>query len=213
MGDKLVVEMCPLSSYPKSVLTRALPPEADIMCTNPLLAVGAPLDGSPFVYEKVRIRDTRRADAFISTFERARCQVVEMSAEDNDAYIADAEFVTHLTGRLLDRDLLPVSPVSSREYSALTEVAEMTTNDSFDMFYGMFKYNNRAKELLDKMRDNLASVERKLTAKEAYLTASAEMKNADRQKLLAEFRMLLREMAKTNAVGSLNEQLDDVEKT
>jgi hypothetical protein len=61
----------------------------------------------------------------------------------------------------------------------------------------MFKYNDRAKELLNKMRDNLASVERKLAAKEAYLAASAEMKNTDRQKLLAECRMLLREVAKS----------------
>ena len=123
--------------------------------------------------------------------------MVEMAAEDHDSYVADAEFVTHLTGRLLDRNLLPVTPVCSREYSALCDVADMTANDTFDLFYGMFKYNDRAKELLNKMRDNLASVERKLAAKEAYLAASAEMKNTDRQKLLAECRMLLREVAKS----------------
>ena len=65
--------------------------------------------------------------------------MVEKTAEDHDAFVADAEFVTHLTGRLLDRNLLPISPISSKEYSALCDVAEMTTNDSFDMFYGMFK--------------------------------------------------------------------------
>ena len=81
----------------------------------------------------------------------------------------------------------------------------MTTNDSFDMFYGMFKYNDRAKELLNTMRDNLASVERKLAAKEAYLAASAEMKNTDRQKLLAECKLLLREMATSNANLEENE--------
>ncbi|KAL9180081.1 hypothetical protein ACHAXT_008051 [Thalassiosira profunda] len=199
LRNKLVVEVCPLNVYPRTVLTRALPPEADILCANPMFGPGHPLDGVPVVYEKVRIRDTRRADCFLSTFERARCQMVEMAAEDHDAYVADAEFVTHLTGRLLDRNLLPVSPVSSREYAALCDVADMTTHDTFDMFYGMFKYNDRAKELLNAMRDNLASVERKLAAKEAYLAASAEMKNTDRQKLLAECRMLLQEMAKSGA--------------
>jgi len=198
LRNKLVVEMCPLSSYPKSVLTRALPSEADIMCTNPLFGEGMTLDGAPFIFEKTRIKDSRRADCFLSTFESARCRMVEMSAEDHDAYVVDAEFVTHLIGHLLGRNLLPESPVTSREYSALTEVAEMTTNASFDRFYGMFKYNNRARELLDKMRDNLASLERKLAAKEAYLAASAEMKNADRQRLLAECRMLLQEMARSN---------------
>ncbi|KAL7539212.1 hypothetical protein ACHAXR_010880 [Thalassiosira sp. AJA248-18] len=201
LSKKLVVEVCPLQVYPRTVLSRMLPPDADILCTNPMFGPDLPLEGVPVVYEKVRIGDIRRADCFLSTFERARCQMVEMAAEDHDAYVADAEFVTHLTGRLLDNNLLPVSPVSSREYTALCDVSDMTTNDTFDMFYGMFKYNDRAKDLLDKMRDNLASVERKLAAKEAYLEASAEMKNTDRQKLLAECRLLLREMAKSTVVS------------
>jgi len=208
LRNKLVVEICPLSVYPRTILTRMLPPDTDILCTNPMFGPGLVSDGSsssetswdglPFVYEKVRVADAKRADCFLSIFESARCQMVEMTAEDHDAYVADAEFVTHLTGRLLDRNLLPVTPVSSREYAALCEVAEITANDTFDLFYGMFKYNDRAKELLNKLRDNLASVERKLAAKEAYLAASAEMKNTDRQKLLAECRMLLREVAKSN---------------
>ncbi|KAL7506345.1 hypothetical protein ACHAXN_003627 [Cyclotella atomus] len=221
LRNKLIVEACPLAVYPRTVLTRVLPPEADILCTNPMFGPAItenkpndlPLDGLPFVYEKVRIADTSRADCFLSIFERARCQMVEMSAEDHDAYVADAEFVTHLTGRLLDKNLLSVTPISSREYAALCDVAEMTASDTFDLFYGMFKYNDRAKELLNRMRDNLASVERKLAAKEAYLAASSEMKNTDRQKLLAECRMLLREVAKSNGkeevdASSLKEKLD-----
>jgi hypothetical protein len=39
--------------------------------------------------------------------------------------------------------------------------ADMTANDNFDLFYGMFKYNYQTKELLNRMRDNLANVERK----------------------------------------------------
>ncbi len=176
------------------------------LVSDGIAASEANWDGLPFVYERVRVSDTNRADCFLSIFESARCQMVEMTAEDHDTYVADAEFVTHLTGRLLDRNLLPVTPVSSREYAALCEVADITANDTFDLFYGMFKYNEHAKELLNKMRDNLASVERKLAAKEAYLAASAEMKNTDRQKLLAECRMLLREVAKSNHEASLKEE-------
>ena len=75
----------------------------------------------------------------------------------------------------------------------------MTTNDTFDMFYRMFKYNDCIKELLNMMRDGLVSVKGKLTAKEACLVASAEMKNTDRQQLLAECKMLLKEMVTSNA--------------
>jgi hypothetical protein len=84
----------------------------------------------------------------------------------------------------------------SKEYEALTEVAESTSGDSFDLFFGMFKYNERAKEHLAAMRENLASLERQLAAREAYLMAKDEMRKSDRQQLLAETRLLLQELAR-----------------
>jgi arogenate dehydrogenase (NADP+), plant len=213
---KLVVEMGVLNSYPKSVLLRIFGnyPDVDILTSHAMLgpiqnADGSPYagtsswDGRPFVYEKVRIaHDALRCERFLKIFEEARCRMVEMSAEQHDASIADAEFVTYLTGRLLvDKQLLPPTPVASKEYAALCDVADMTANDSFDLFFGMYKYNDRAKEHMSKMRDNLAHLERQLAAKEAYLAASAEMKNSDRQRLIAETRLLLQEVARESLFG------------
>jgi hypothetical protein len=59
----------------------------------------------------------------------------------------------------------------------------------------MFKYNSHARDHLNKMRENLVNIERQLVAKESYLAASTEMRNNDRQRLLAETKLLLREVA------------------
>jgi prephenate dehydrogenase len=209
LRNKLVVEVCPLSSHPKAVLLRQFGPDVDILSTHPMFGPSpqedpyAPpsWDGRPLVYEKARISNAKRCDAFLSIFEEARCQLVEMTAEQHDASTADAEFVTHLTGRLLDPQLLPPTPVSSKEYAALCDVADMTSGDSFDLFFGMFKFNERAKDHLNKMRDNLARVERQLAAKEAYITARAEMKTTDRQQLIAETKLLLQDIVQS---GELN---------
>lgn len=174
LRGKLVVEVCPLSSHPKAVMLRHFGPEVDILSTHPMFGPTSSedpystpsWDGRPLVYEKVRIADAKRCENFLSIFEDARCQLVEMTAEQHDDTTADAEFVTHLTGRLLDKQLLPATPVTSKEYAALLDVADMTSGDSFDLFFGMFKFNERAKEHLNKMRDNLARVERQLAAKE-----------------------------------------------
>ena len=107
--------------------------------------------------------------------------------------------------RLLDRKLLPPTPVTSKEYNALTEVGEMSYGDSFDRFFGMYNYNERAKDYLSIMRENLASIERQLAAREAYLAAKAEMRKSDRQQLLAETRLLLQEIAQGGALLSLPE--------
>lgn len=207
LRGKLIVDTCVLSSHPKAVMLRQFGnyPDIDLVTTHPMIAAVASTeenpysasswDGRPLVYDKIRISDISRFEKYLKIFSEARCQLVEMSAEQHDESIANAEFVTHLTGRLLaDKQLLPPSPVVSKEYAALCDVADITAGDSFDLFFGMFKYNEHAKDHLVKMRDNLSRLERQLAAKEAYLAASAEMRNSDRQRLLAETKMLLREI-------------------
>lgn len=229
MKGKLIVETCVLNAHPKAVLLEAFGgyPEIDILSTH--LMVGAVLseenpyvtaawDGRPFVFEKVRVLDGRRCEKFLRIFQEARCQMIEMSAEQHDDSIADAEFVTHLTGRLLvDKQLLPPTPVVSKEYAALADVADMTSGDSFDLFFGMFKYNRNAREHMTKLRDNLATLEQQLAAKEAYLAATVELRNNERQRLLAETRQLLQEVAQNgnlfNTATSLSKGEDKTSKS
>lgn len=220
LRGKLVVEVCPLNAHPKSVMQKHLGPDVDIMSSHPMLGAGkddpyassASWDGRPMVYEKVRVQNVLRADAFLKIFGEARCQMVEMTAEQHDESTADADFVTHLTGRLLDdSQLLPATPVTSKEYAALCDVADMTSGDSFNLFFSMFKFNKRAKEHLNKMRDNLAKVERQLAAKEAYMAASAEMKSNDRQRLIAETKTLLQEIVQNGGLTSEAKVAEKVE--
>lgn len=216
LKGKLVVETCVLNAHPKSVLLRSYGDvsDIDILSSHPMLGpsrfsedpyASSDWDGRVVVYEKVRISNMARCDKFLKIFEEARCQLIEMDAAAHDASVADAEFVTHLTGRLLvEKQMLPPTPVISKEYAALCDVVDMISNDSFDLFFGMFKYNENAKSHLTKMRDNLARLEQQLAAKEAYLAASIELRNSDRQRLLAETKMLLQEVAQSG--GFLNHE-------
>jgi prephenate dehydratase/prephenate dehydrogenase len=218
LKGKLIVEMGVLNQLPKQVMLQAFAeyPDIDILATHAMFRMSgvnddndggdsnsqlsATWDNRPVIYEKVRISNYARLESFLKIFEDARCRMVEMNSEQHDGTVADAEFVTHLVGRLLsEKQLLPPTPVRSKEYSALRDVADMTSNDSFDLFFGMFKYNPRARDHLNKMRDNLASMERQLVAKESYLAASSEIRSNDRQRLLAETKLLLQEV-----VGNTN---------
>ena len=207
LKGKLVVAMGALNAHPKAVMLRAFGdiPDIDILASHPMFPMlgaasgsnpyaSTSWDGRPVIYEKVRVMDASRCESFLRIFQDARCQMIEMNSEQHDATVADAEFVTHLLGRLLvERQLLPPTPVASKEYAALCDVADMTADDSFDAFFGMFKFNSRAREHLAKLRENLADIERQLVAKESYLEATSEMRNSDRQRLLAETKLLLQE--------------------
>jgi len=154
------------------------------------------------VYERARVANIPRCDRYLEIFERARCEVVEMeTAGDNtnhDSAIGDAQFVTHLIGRLLDRDLLTPSPIVSKEYKDLAKISEIAAAGSFDRFYGMYKYNEHSRDRIRKLRENLASLECELAARGAYLSAKEELIKGDRQRLLSETRMLLQELAKND---------------
>lgn len=217
LKGKLLVEMGVVNSHPKSVLLKLFGdcPEIDLLTSHPMFGfsgatdddpyTSSAWDGRPIIYEKVRVSDIRRCDAFLKIFQDARCQVVEMNSEESWASVADAEFVTHLVGHLLsEKQLLPPTPVISKEYAALCDAADMA--NSFDLFFGMYKYNDRAREHISKMRDNLANLERQLVAKESYLAASNELRSNDRQRLIAETKQLLQEVAQN---GGFTEQSDD----
>lgn len=225
LKGKLIVEMGVLNQHPKELMLQAYGDyhDIDILTTHPMFRVGgiddddnsdsskmtspfaASWDNRPVIYDKVRISNFGRLESFLKIFEDARCRLVEMSSEQHDGTVADAEFVTHLIGRLLsEKQMLPPTPVRSKEYSALLDVADMTSNDSFDLFFGMFRYNPRAREHLNKIRDNLASMERQLVAKESYIAASSEMRNNDRQRLLAETKLLLQEVVAAGNTNTIN---------
>lgn len=222
LAGKLVVDVCPLNLEPRNIMLKAFKdiPDIDILVSNPMFGASFPQngesissnlmaelwDGRPMVYERVRVTNMQRCDRYLKIFEEARCQVVEMASDQHDASTADAEFVTHMIGRLLDQKLLPPTPVMSKEYTALSDVADMTSNDSFDLFFGMYKYNKKAKDHLATMRENLAAVERQLAAREAYLAAKAEMRKSDRQRLLAETRLLLQELVKSSQNSKQQEE-------
>lgn len=61
--------------------------------------------GLPFVYERVRITDHSRAADFLSIWEAERCRMVEMSCELHDKYAANTQFITHLVGRILGKQV------------------------------------------------------------------------------------------------------------
>lgn len=209
LAGKLLVDVSPVNSFPRDLMLRLFSDQSDIdiLVTNPMMGPKPKAaatrddsnmwDGRPMAYDRVRISDMQRCERYLRIFEDARCQVLEMDSKQHDESIAQAEFVTHTIGRLLNNGLLPATPLMSKEYEDLCDVAEMTAGDTLDMFFGMYKHNKKADEYLAMMRESLADIEKKLAARSAYLEAKAEIMQSDRQKLLSETRMLLQELART----------------
>lgn len=69
------------------------------------------------------------------------CNMVEMTCEQHDEISAETQFTTHLVGRTLGRMSLTQTAIDTKGYEALLRLVENTNNDSFELFYGLFMYN------------------------------------------------------------------------
>ena len=67
--------------------------------------------------------------------------MVEMGCAEHDQLAASTQFMTHTVGRVLGEMRLQPTAIDTRGYQSLLDLVDNTTNDSFDLYYGLFMYN------------------------------------------------------------------------
>jgi arogenate dehydrogenase (NADP+), plant len=182
LAGRLVVDVLSVKLYPKGILLEVLPETADLLCTHPMFgpeSAKVSWADLPFVYDVVRLSagataaaSKQRCDAFLNVWRLERCAMVSMSCQAHDEYAASTQFITHTTGRMLAELDVKSTPINTRGYESLLGVVENTTKDSFDLYYGLYRYNPSARAVLDKLESALASLRAKLDDQERGEQAS-----------------------------------------
>ncbi|CAK9046367.1 unnamed protein product [Durusdinium trenchii] len=147
----LVVDVLSVKVHAKTTLLSLLPESCDILCTHPMFGPQSGKHGwagLPFVFERVRLNNARRCEDFLKWWERQGCRMVDMTCELHDEVSAGSQFVTHLTGRILERLSLRTTPINTKGFESLLQLVDNTCADSFDLFFALFKYNPNSAEQL-----------------------------------------------------------------
>ncbi|GMI34336.1 hypothetical protein TrCOL_g13128 [Triparma columacea] len=180
----LVVDVLSVKEHPRRVLLNKIPPHFDILCTHPMFGPESGKNGWSglnFVYERTRIAgvvdygtesatasqlktaDTDyavdRCERFLSIFEEEGCKMVNLSCEAHDTAAANSQFITHLVGRILGRQGLDYTPIDTKGFESVMKLIESTNSDSFDLFYGLYKYNANSMDTILKMKRAMDDVE------------------------------------------------------
>lgn len=103
-----------------------------------------------------------RIERFLSIWEEEGCRMVALSCRDHDLFAANSQFVTHLVGRILGAQGLEPTPIDTKGFDSVLKVVDSTTADSFDLFYGLYKYNKNSLDTILKLRDSMDDVVEKL---------------------------------------------------
>lgn len=167
LGGCLVVDVLSVKLYPQELLLRHLPSDSDILCTHPMFGPEsgkASWKNLPFMYSCVRINQLRRniCDQFLQIWMEEGCRMVNMSSQQHDEYAASTQFITHTTGRMLNEVGVGNTPIDTQGYGSLLKVVDSTCKDSDDLFYGLFKYNPKARVQLDKLESAIHHIRSRL---------------------------------------------------
>lgn len=104
--------------------------------------------------------------------------MVPMSCRDHDSYAANSQFITHLMGRILGAQGLSKTPIDTSGFQSVLKLVDSTTADSFDLFYGLYKYNDNSMDTIVNLRDAMDDVVKNLKAMEA----DEQAKQVEREK-------------------------------
>jgi hypothetical protein len=166
-GGALLVDVLSVKMHPRAVLETVAPPSCDVLCTHPMFGPESgrgSWQGLPFVYEKVLGRQLNKdqTETFLSIFETEGCTMVEMDSEAHDLNSANSQFATHLVGRLLEQLRLTPTPIDTTAFKRMLALKDTVAGDSFDLFYGLYKYNPNSVDTLLLLRRALVDLEWRL---------------------------------------------------
>eukprot|EP00584_Thalassiosira_punctigera_P001499 CAMPEP_0172534778 /NCGR_PEP_ID=MMETSP1067-20121228/7023_1 /TAXON_ID=265564 ORGANISM="Thalassiosira punctigera, Strain Tpunct2005C2" /NCGR_SAMPLE_ID=MMETSP1067 /ASSEMBLY_ACC=CAM_ASM_000444 /LENGTH=370 /DNA_ID=CAMNT_0013319613 /DNA_START=154 /DNA_END=1266 /DNA_ORIENTATION=+ len=119
-----------------------------------------------------------RIERFLSIWEEEGCNMISMSCKDHDAFTANSQFITHLMGRILGVQGLKATPIDTKGFQNVLKLIETTNADSFDLFYGLYKFNRNSMEIIHNLRSAMDDVVRKLLEKEGNNISSVDMKKS-----------------------------------
>ena len=166
--DILVVDVLSVKTHPKAILVKKLPESCDILCTHPMFGPESAPDSwkdMKLVYDYIpnRAKNIDRIEKYLSIFDEEGCNMIQMDSKDHDVNSANSQFATHLIGRVLQQLDLQSTTIDTKSFEKMMEIKKIVSDDSFDLFYGLYKYNPNSINTLLLIQKALLEIEIKLT--------------------------------------------------
>ena len=162
--DALVMDVCSVKVLPVQWMKALLPPGVDILATHPMFgpdSAAVSLSGHKIVLCPERIAPLRY-DAIKQWLNSKGLILLETTAEKHDRQIAVSLALTHFIGRSLSEFKARPMEIDTEGYKRLLHILGVVTNDTWQLFEDMNRYNPYALETRKTFLDAMDKVHERL---------------------------------------------------
>jgi prephenate dehydrogenase len=140
--EQLIVDLCSVKIYPISVMTSIFP-DSEIIGTHPMFgpdSAAAGLDGLRLALCNVSAA-TGNVDMIKSFWSDLGVDVIETTPEAHDMDAAFSQAYTYIIAKMVIKSETPDVVFTTRSYDHLKQIAQISANDSDQLFHDMLCYN------------------------------------------------------------------------
>ena len=168
--DKLIVDVLSVKLFPKQIFDKYLTNNSSILLTHPMFGpdstrtIGNINDWNRknFVYWKDKSIHNEYINEFLDFWKYQGCNMIEMSPDEHDELTANSQFLTHFIGRTLENLNCNNTKVDTDGYKSLVTIKNHSINDSWELFYGLAKFNPKSFETIEKLKYQMNILENKI---------------------------------------------------
>ncbi|MEZ4648654.1 MAG: prephenate dehydrogenase [Candidatus Eisenbacteria bacterium] len=164
----IVVDVASVKSLPMSWMETHLPANVDYVGTHPLFGPDSArtgIRGHRIVVVPGRISSSR-LERMRRLFDRAGLRIIATTAEQHDLAMARTQALTHWLGRSLTAFGVGPESIDTHGYRLLTQVAEWSSRDSWELFEDMHRFNPFTAEVRERFTKALTGLDAELSARE-----------------------------------------------
>lgn len=150
--NSTIIDVCSVKVIPTQIMQNYLPKNIDIIASHPLFG---PDSVNTNYRQKIMLASIRdQYDRFATWkqfFQQHSIDVIEMTPDQHDRYMAESQNLTHLIGRALAEINAKPTPVNTAGFNQLLTIMQHTCNDSLELFYDLQRFNPYSQETSKKL--------------------------------------------------------------
>lgn len=162
----LIVDCCSVKIYPVDIMRHTFASTQPLLATHPLFGPDSVKRSNGLTDHKIAICPIQptqdKHDQLQAMFKKMGLISVTTTPEEHDKQMAYSQGLVHFLGRGLQALHLTRQTLATPDFETLLNIDSMVANDTWQLFLDMNHYNPFAKEIRQKLIDQLAHIDKRL---------------------------------------------------